>query len=250
MNMNILELQQLSADRRVILPIDTADLAAGLALASRVRHLIWGVKLGHIPLAEHGAVIIRRFLDLGVEVGAEINVMADPKLMDIPNTVSGAAVVYRSYGASLCTMHASMGKTAMKAVVKACRGETLSLAVTVLTSMGDEDCEEVYGAKPDVVVPRLANLALEKGGADGIVCSPADLIGLRETVRDFDSRLFVTPGVRPAGSDTDDQARVATPGQAIRNGATLLVIGRAISKASDPLAATERIVVEIDEALS
>ena len=207
------------------------------------------MKLGHIPLAEHGASAIARFRDLGLEVEVTISIMADPKLADIPETVAGAAALYRGHGAALCTMHASMGKAAMRAVAQVCGDVMIPLAVTVLTSMSDEDCIEVYGAPPSIVVPRLVKLALEKGNAGGIICSPADLRTLREHVPDFDQRLFVTPGIRPVGADANDQARIETPRQAILNGATLLVIGRPITKATDPVAAAVVIVEEISNAL-
>lgn len=243
--MNVQEIKRLPAVRRIILPLDTPDLEKMDALVDQLGQLIWGVKIGYIPALAHGASLIRRFVDMGVSV------MADPKFFDIPNTVGGGAMVCRDAGASLCTMHASSGPKAMQKIADVCdssNGGMMSLAVTVLTSMDTDECKAVYDAGPDVVVPRLTTLALEQGGAHGIVCSPADLPGLRATMPNFDDVLFVTPGVRLAGVSADDQARVATPGQAIRNGADLLVIGRPISNANDPLAATQAIVAEIDRA--
>ncbi len=242
--MNVQDLKRLPANRRIILSIDTADIKTGLALADSVRNMVWGVKLAPTFLIKHGESGIRRFIDAGFPV------MADPKLYDIPMQVAGAATSCREAGAVLCTMHASMAEEGMRVVVEACGDDMLSLAVTVLTSMSDEQCRRIYGAGSDVVVQRLVEEALSRGCAHGLVCSPADLPELRQRLSNFDDLLFVTTGVRPAGVSADEQKRVATPGQAILNGATLLVIGRPISKASDPVAATRQIVAEIGHALA
>lgn len=241
--MQVKDLKALPPTRRIILPIDTPDLAAGLELAGRLMDWIWGVKIGHIPLAVRGAPAVRMFVDRGIRV------MADPKLDDIPFVVRGAAQVYRDHGAELCTMHASMDVAGMRAVAEACGNSMFSLAVTVLTSISEKGCRKIFRALPSIAVSDLAKLALLEGNAHGIVCSPADLNVLAERVPGFRDHLIVTPGVRPAGEDTHDQARVGTPGQAIRNGAKLLVIGRAITGAKDPVAAARAIVDEIDEAL-
>lgn len=242
-HVNVQQLKDLPANRRIILSIDTPDLDAGIALATQLKDLIWGVKIGYIPFLDRGKAAIKRFKDHG------INVMADPKLHDIPNTVRGATAICREAGADFITMHASMGAEGMKAVTQECGDSMLSLAVTVLTSMFEDDCYAIYGDESKVVISQLAQFAMDEDHAHGIVCSPNDLGILRDELENFDDTLFVTPGVRPAGSNADDQARVATPGQAILDGATLLVIGRAITMADDPQETTKAIVEEIEYAL-
>jgi orotidine-5'-phosphate decarboxylase len=125
--------------------------------------------------------------------------------------------------------------------------DTLVLAVTLLTSITPEQCEELFGAPPEVIVPRWAGIALRRG-VHGIICSPMEIEILRkEYGSDFE---LITPGVRPAGSAKDDQARIATPGDAAARGADRFVIGRPITAASDPVAAARAIAEEIDRALA
>jgi len=182
-----------------------------------------------------------------------MSVFVDLKLHDIPHQVENAARVLAEAGADLMTVHA-LGSTKM--VAAAAKGvadagqdagsRTRILAVTVLTSMGDDDLALIgIDATPAAEVARLASMAVE-AGADGIVCSPIEAALVRDCVGG--EPLIVTPGVRPAGSAVGDQVRVATPASAIANGATMLVIGRPISAAPDPLFAFESIIDELKNA--
>jgi orotidine-5'-phosphate decarboxylase len=119
------------------------------------------------------------------------------------------------------------------------------LAVTVLTSMSDADLASIGAPGAAEQVPSLARLAVG-AGAPGLVCAPRDLIGVRDAVGA--GTLLVTPGIRPAGAGEDDHARAATPGSAIRDGADLLVVGRPISRAEDPVAAADAIAAELASA--
>ncbi len=237
--MGVREIRELPANRRIIVAIDTPDLAAGFEVATRLGDLVWGVKLGFVPLLSHGLKIVEQY------VHQSFRVMVDPKFMDIPNTVEIAAGLCQAAGSGLCTMHASMGRKGMQAVSRACGDKVVSLGVTALTSMDDEDCIDVYGDVSSVVVPRLAKLALTKGNAGGIVCSPADLPVLKAVLPDLSNHLVVTPATRPLWAQAGDQARRATPEEAMRDGADLLVIGRPITQADDPVRATRMIVDEV-----
>jgi orotidine-5'-phosphate decarboxylase len=168
----------------------------------------------------------------------------DLKLHDIPATVAKAAGAAARLGVRYATLHASAGPAALEAAVEAARGtDTRLLAVTALTSLDATQLGAV-GFEPDpaAVVRRLAELATA-AGVDGFVCSPQEASLVREVAGP--EALVVTPGVRPAGSDRGDQRRVATPAEAIRGGADLLVVGRPIRGADDPAAAARAIVDEI-----
>jgi orotidine-5'-phosphate decarboxylase len=174
------------------------------------------------------------------------NVFLDLKLHDIPNTVAGAVRSATQAGASLLTIHASGGAAMMAAAAEAASapGSPRLLAVTVLTSM---DASELAGigitASAADQVLRLARLS-RASGIDGMVCSAEEVAMLRrETSPDT---LLVIPGIRPAGSAVGDQKRVATPGQAIADGASMLVVGRPITRAADPAAAAQAILKEIE----
>jgi orotidine-5'-phosphate decarboxylase len=176
------------------------------------------------------------------------NVFLDLKLHDIPNTVAGAVRSATHAGASLLTIHAGGGAAMMSAAAEAASAPNSPrlLAVTVLTSM---DASELAGigitASPADQVLRLAKLA-KKSGIDGMVCSPEEVAALRkETGPDT---LLVVPGIRPAGSGSDDQKRIATPAQAIADGASMLVVGRPITRAADPAAAAQSILRDIEQA--
>ena len=149
-------------------------------------------------------------------------------------------------------VHASGGRKMMTAAAERLAGlgddRPLLIAVTILTSLGQEDIGEIgYPGTPAENVLRLAKLA-QQSGLDGVVCSPLEVAPLRSTLSD--AFRLVTPGVRPAGVAADDQKRIMTPGDAIRAGASYLVIGRPVTAASDPLVSLEAINAEVAEALS
>ncbi len=173
------------------------------------------------------------------------NVFLDLKLHDIPNTVAGAVRSVTGVGASLLTIHAGGGAAMMAAAAEAAAvpGAPRLLAVTVLTSM---DAGQLTGVgvagTPAEQVLRLAKLA-QGAGINGMVCSPEEVADLREELGP--EAMLVIPGIRPAGSDVGDQRRVATAGEASARGASMLVVGRPITRAIDPVAAARAILDEI-----
>jgi orotidine-5'-phosphate decarboxylase len=178
----------------------------------------------------------------------DFQVFLDLKLHDIPNTVAGAVRSVTSAGASLLTVHASGGPAMMAAAVEAASapGSPRLLAVTVLTSMDAFELSAVGVSESTIdqvlLLARLANSV----GIDGLVCSPEEVATLRaETDPDT---LLVIPGIRPAGSDVGDQKRIATPGDAIALGASMLVVGRPITRSANPAAAAKAILEEIAQA--
>ena len=167
--------------------------------------------------------------------------------LDFSSLDEAFSLVQKLQGRVLINVHASGGRKMMQAAAEATSGHADVIAVTVLTSLRDEDVREAgFALGPDELVPRLARLALE-AGLDGVVAAPTDAARLRrELGSDF---LIVTPGIRPAGSTKDDQARIATPAEAVRQGADYIVVGRPITQAVDPVKAAEAIVAEMGEGL-
>jgi orotidine-5'-phosphate decarboxylase len=179
-------------------------------------------------------------------VGSGRRVFLDLKYHDIPNTAGAAVREAAQLGVSMLTVHAAGGGKMLRTAVEAAQTvnpDLLVLAVTVLTSLDDVDLGKI-GLRGGVVdqVLRLAALALSNG-CKGVVASAQEAAALREEFgRDF---AIVTPGVRPAGSGHDDQARVVTPAEAIAAGASHIVIGRPITEASDPAAEARAILGQI-----
>lgn len=180
---------------------------------------------------------------------AGFDVFLDLKFHDIPNTVGAACAAAAAMGVWMVNVHAQGGLAMMQAAREQVDGSShrpLLIAVTLLTSMGEGDLRElgIHGS-PQEVVLRLAKLAA-RAGMDGVVCSPQEVSMLRaELPREF---LLVTPGIRPAGSDVNDQLRIATPASAVRSGVDYLVIGRPITRAAEPMEALAAIEQEIARA--
>ena len=181
----------------------------------------------------------------------DLRVFLDLKLHDIPHTVAGAVRSLASLGVDLLTIHALGGEAMLRAAVRAAAetaGAPRLLAVTVLTSM---DRGEMAGVglldEPGGQVLRLGRLG-EACGVDGLVCSAQETRMLRASLKE--STMLVVPGIRPAGAEVGDQRRVATPAEAIAQGASLLVVGRPITQAADPGAAARAILDEIASAVS
>lgn len=174
------------------------------------------------------------------------NVFLDLKFHDIPNTVSGAVRSAAQAGASLLTIHATGGPAMMAAAAEAAAtapGAPRLLAVTILTSMDAHELNAVgVAASPAEQVLRLAHLA-KQAGISGMVCSAEEVGTLRSELGT--ETLLVIPGIRPSGSDIGDQKRIATPREAIERGASMLVVGRPITRAADPAQATQSILEEI-----
>jgi orotidine-5'-phosphate decarboxylase len=212
---------------RLIAAIDTADLDHARRLIAAVAPHCGLVKLGLQAFCAHGPAVFE---------AAVMPVFLDLKLHDIPNTVAGAVRALLPGNPAMLTLHASGGAAMIEAARRA--AETAGarrprlLAVTVLTSLLDAHLDEI-GFKADTAaqVLRLARLALG-AGADGLVCSPREIAPLRDAFGA--GPILVVPGIRPAGSAVDDQARVATPAQAVRDGADYIVVGRPITQARNP----------------
>ena len=239
-------LRSLPAERRIITALDFPTSEQALELARNLGPSGGFVKIGLQLFSAAGPRIVDDMRQMGR------NVFLDLKYHDIPNTVASAAGVAATLGASLCTIHASAGRSALTAAAEALAKASTDqdkprpalLAVTVLTSLSADEMDEV-GPGPDSVqdrVERLAKLAWDCG-CDGLVCSAADLPRLRQVIGP--EPLVVTPGIRPAGSSTDDQDRIATPKSAIESGADFLVIGRPITKADNPAEALASIAAEL-----
>ncbi|MDD5290688.1 MAG: orotidine-5'-phosphate decarboxylase [Patescibacteria group bacterium] len=173
-------------------------------------------------------------------------VMADPKFHDIPNTVGNRVKKMANYGPRFITVHASGRIPMMRAAVEKC-GDSRILAVTVLTSLGEDECQLTFGAPVKAKVLQFARDAV-LAGVHGIVCSPKELEFL-SGFPELAGLIKVTPGIRPVWHlGTEDQARVTTPADAVKMGANYLVIGRPIVKAEDPAEAVRKTQEEISVA--
>ena len=224
-----------AARERVILALDAPDLEQARALLERVRGHVGALKVGKELFTAGGIEAVRMARAAGVPV------FLDLKYHDIPNTVAGAVRAAARLGVRWLTLHTAGGAAMLEAAARArdeAGGERLQLlGVTVLTSEA--------GVDPEEVVERA--LLAQRSGLDGVIASPQEARRIRAACgADF---LIVTPGVRPAGAAVGDQARVATPGAAIRDGASALVVGRPITAAADPAAAADAIVAEVAAAL-
>lgn len=220
----------------IFVAIDTPDLDRALDLAKAVREIAGGVKLGLEFFAANGPEGIREITDAGLPV------FLDLKLHDIPNTVGKAVKALAPLEPALLTIHAAGGRAMMAAAKAEAPPGTKVVAVTVLTSLDQSDLAETgMGDSPEDQVRRLADLA-RGAGADGIVCSGAEVAAARQA---WPSGFFVVPGVRPAGAELGDQKRVATPKQALDDGASVLVIGRPITGAADPARAIRDIAATL-----
>ena len=228
---------------KIIVALDYADAAPALALVERLDPALCRLKVGKELFTVAGPELVRALVARGFEV------FLDLKFHDIPNTVAAACRAAAELGVWMLNVHASGGRRMMTAAQEALADlpkPPLLIAVTVLTSMSAEDLAEVgiVDAPADQVL-RLARLT-QNCKLDGVVCSAQEAAMLRASLG-ADFRL-VTPGIRPAGADAGDQRRVMTPAEALRAGATDLVIGRPITAAPDPLAALKQIQSDIQDA--
>ncbi len=218
---------------RLAIALDTHDLSTAVDLATAVQPHIGIAKIGLQLFSAAGHEAIRAMHGIGMTV------FLDVKLHDIPNTVYGASKVLGSLGARYLTVHAAGGEAMLRAAMNGLHEGSdqaglqapLVLAVTVLTSEPN--------ASPSLLQQRLA--AAVAANCRGVVCAATDLPVIKAAAPTI---MTVVPGIRPSGVPTHDQARVATPTEAIRSGADILVIGRAVTDASDPAAAAESIAAE------
>jgi orotidine-5'-phosphate decarboxylase len=223
----------------IAVALDAPDAETAARWARAVTPHVAVVKVGLELFCRTGPSIVD-----SVRGGSGAELFLDLKLHDIPNTVGGAVRSVARLKPRYLTVHASGGADMVRAAVDAAEGITIA-AVTVLTSMSDQVLDSVGLQGPPIdAVRRLAALAVG-AGAGALVCSPQEVAAVRREVGD--GVVLITPGVRPAGSDAQDQARVATPEQALADGADLLVIGRPITGAADPGAAAARIAAALPQ---
>jgi orotidine-5'-phosphate decarboxylase len=224
----------------IAVALDAPDLETAARWAGLVTPHVSTLKIGLELYLRYGPEVVA-----SVRGASGVQIFLDLKLHDIPATVAAAARAVARLRPALLTVHAAAGTAAIRAAADAAPG-TRVVAVTVLTSLGEPDLQRIGLAGPaSDAVRRLAALAVD-AGARGLVCSPQEVAAVRAEVGD--DILLVTPGVRPAGADVNDQARVATPEEAMRAGADLLVIGRPITGAADPGAAAAAIAASLRRA--
>lgn len=236
----------MDAKDRIIVALDNMSKEQALALMATLAQFVGMFKVGlemitkgaHVDLIREGRVM-----------GA--GMFLDGKFKDIPNTMAQAAKAASELGVKFFNVHASAGPAGMKAAVEN-RGSAGVLAVTVLTSMDEEACYNVYG---DFVSPKVLKFAqrAHEAGVSGLICSPKDLENLRGGAG-LQGMLKVTPGIRPVWAAVGDQKRITTPADAIRAGADFLVIGRPITDPPEnigaPIEAAKLIAAEMEQALA
>ena len=226
----------------VAVALDAPDIDVAAHWATLVTPYVSTVKIGLELYLRYGPTVVAT-----VRGGSGVQVFLDLKLHDIPNTVAGAARAVAKLRPEILTVHAAGGADMIKAAVQAAP-ETLVAGVTLLTSIGGKDLVDLgVGGSVSDAVRRMAALAVS-AGARGLVCSPQEVAAVRAEVGP--DILLITPGIRPAGVTSDDQARIATPVEALKAGADLLVIGRPITRAADPGAAASAIAMSLRRAIA
>ncbi|UZK69749.1 orotidine-5'-phosphate decarboxylase [Sphingomonas sp. S1-29] len=212
--------------------LDTPDIARARAIAQAVRHHVGGIKLGLEFFMANGRSGVREMADIGLPI------FLDLKFHDIPNTVAKAIQALGPLEPAILTVHASGGRSMMEDAKAAAPLGTKVVAVTMLTSLDGEDLHSIgLQRDPHEQVARLTELARE-AGIDGVVCSGFEVAAAKKV---WPQGFFVVPGVRPAGGSASDQKRVVTPRAALDAGASILVVGRPITKAENPDAAARAI---------
>ena len=221
----------------IAVALDAPDLETAARWAGLVTPHVSTVKVGLELYLRYGPGVVA-----SIRGASGVRIFLDLKLHDIPATVTGAARAVARLRPDLLTVHAAGGWEVVRAAVDGAP-DTVVAAVTVLTSLTQADLDRIglAGSMSDAV-RRLAVLAVD-AGARGLVCSPQEVAAVRAEVGP--GILLITPGIRPAGSSADDQARTATPEAALRAGADLLVIGRPITAAPDPGAAAAAIAAPL-----
>ncbi len=238
-----------AARARLIVALDLPTSDAALRLVEKLHGHVGMFKVGSEIFTAEGPVLARYLVASGEQV------FLDLKFHDIPNTVHAAARQAAQMGVAIFNVHASGGRKMMEAALEGVREaasggsgiKPLVLGVTVLTSVTGVDLEEIgMGGSPEDSVIRLAQLT-QRAGLDGVVASAREIAAIRRACGP--RFVILTPGIRPAASASNDQARISTPAAAIRGGADYLVIGRPIIDAANPAAAADAIVEEMEKAL-
>ncbi len=233
----------MSSDPKIIVAMDYAEARPALELATQLRPELCRLKVGKELFTTAGPQLVEQLMQRGFEV------FLDLKFHDIPNTTAQACKAAAALGVWMVNVHALGGRRMMEAAQEAMASVSKPpklIAVTVLTSMGQEDLTELgIAATPAEMVLRLATLA-RASGMNGVVCSAQEAPLLRaQCGNEF---CLVTPGIRPAQAGLDDQMRVMTPREALDNGSSYLVIGRPITRAIDPLQALQEISQQTGDA--
>lgn len=224
----------------IIVALDYPDAATAIAMARRLSPELCRVKVGKELFTAAGPALLEQLNSLGYQV------FLDLKFHDIPNTVAGAVRAAANLGVWMVNVHASGGERMMLAAresLAGISGAPLLIAVTVLTSMTAADLSQVgVGVEPRLQVAQLARLSRDSG-MDGVVCSARECDMLRAQLGT--GFLLVTPGIRPADADSDDQRRVVSPAQAVTSGSNYLVIGRPITHSDDPAKSLAAIITQL-----
>jgi len=229
-------------DPKVIVALDTTDARQALEFAAKTSPDLCKLKVGKELFTSTGPQLVEKLVDQGFDV------FLDLKFHDIPNTVKKAVYAASQLGVWMINVHAIGGQAmlaaAREAVEMAGNRRPFLIAVSVLTSLSDDDMSQL-GINRSIAdqVEMLTRLSIE-AGLDGMVCSAKEVSLLRQKFGP--EPLLVTPGIRPAGADNDDQQRVMTPAQAIAEGSSYLVIGRPITQHEDPAEALAEINQSLD----
>lgn len=239
----------MQAQERIILALDVDSREQALALVKDLAPHVGAFKVGMQLFNSCGPKIVEEINQLGGRV------FLDLKFHDIPNTVAAAGRVITRLNCFMFNVHAAGGREMMRQVVEEVEDEAkkltvaapLSLAVTVLTSISQEQLEEEIGVKGRKLKDLVVKWALmaKECGISGVVSSPQEIEAIRAACGpEF---KIVTPGIRPAWSEKNDQKRITTPGQALQMGADFMVIGRPITQAENPVEAALKIISELEE---
>ena len=227
-------------EQRVIVALDYDNAGDALAFADAVHPSDCRLKVGLELFTLAGPSLVEKLASRGFDI------FLDLKFHDIPNTVAQACRAAAQLGVWMLNVHTLGGPrmlAAAREAIDGCPDKPLLIGVTILTSHSAEELPQIGLTKsPSEMVVNLASMA-QQAGLDGVVCSPHEAASLKQT--QGDAFVLVTPGVRPAGSDNNDQARIMTPAEAISQGSDYLVIGRPITRAPDPVAALAEIIASI-----
>jgi orotidine-5'-phosphate decarboxylase len=228
-------------DKNIVVALDFAEEKKLFELVDQIDPSLCRLKVGKELFTRFGPEMVKSLQGRGFDI------FLDLKFHDIPSTVAKAVAAAADLGVWMVNVHASGGSQMMIAANKALEpfaaDKPLLIAVTVLTSMSNEDLAAMQLPEARVLVPRLAKMAFE-AGLDGVVSSAQEAHMIKEVCSS--SFLTVTPGIRPQGASLDDQQRVLTPAAAVEQGADYLVVGRPITQNANPLAALQQIKAELD----
>ena len=228
-------------DCKLMLALDLPDRESALEMLNKLRGSLEWVKIGLQMYLKYGASFVNEVADMGFKI------FLDLKLHEIPNTVASAVKSLQGLPISMLTIHTCGGREMMLRALEAADATNKNLrllGVTVLTSFNEEGLAETgVTLPPEQQVELLAKLATDSG-MKGLVCSPLEIETLRKIIPE--DVILVTPGIRPAGSDANEQKRVMTPEMAAKAGSNFIVVGRPILKAENPAQAAKAIIAELE----